>query len=295
VIAADGGCDADEADDFVAHAVAAFALSREPVEKSWYDELSRVSAVAADIAGVSSTHINHLTPRVLDIDRAQAAMLERGIRAKDAIEGPPKRKCPILLRQTSFLALEEPIRFRGADGADGTHTARFGEIEQRGCALTPKGRGLYDEFLSASSKAATGAGSKASALAKVFEAFPDDARSLHRERLAYFRYSVDRSRLGHSTAVSANASVDALLEEGVLRAEPLVYEDFLPVSAAGIFRSNLGSEGAVHYAAGGHREAFEAALGTRVIDEFALYEAAQSASLEECRRELADLPAMASS
>ena len=37
VIAADGGCDADEADDFGAQAVAAFALAREPVEKSWYD------------------------------------------------------------------------------------------------------------------------------------------------------------------------------------------------------------------------------------------------------------------
>lgn len=55
-IAADGGCDADDAPAFVAAAVAAFALSREPVEKSWYDELSRVSAVAADIAGVGSTH-----------------------------------------------------------------------------------------------------------------------------------------------------------------------------------------------------------------------------------------------
>src|SRR4029077_18897431 len=62
VIAAAGGCDAEDADDFVAQAVAAFALSREPIDKSWYDELSRVSAVAADIAGVTSTHINHLTP-----------------------------------------------------------------------------------------------------------------------------------------------------------------------------------------------------------------------------------------
>ncbi len=67
-IAADGYCDADAAHDFVAAAVAAFALSREPIDKAWYDELSRVSAVAADIAGVGSTHINHLTPRVLDID-----------------------------------------------------------------------------------------------------------------------------------------------------------------------------------------------------------------------------------
>ena len=46
----------------------AFTLSREPVDLAWYRELERVSSVAADIAGVGSTHINHLTPRVLDID-----------------------------------------------------------------------------------------------------------------------------------------------------------------------------------------------------------------------------------
>jgi uncharacterized glyoxalase superfamily metalloenzyme YdcJ len=39
---------------------------------------------------------------------------------------------PILLRQTSFKALTEGVRFVGDDGAPGHHTARFGEIEQRG-------------------------------------------------------------------------------------------------------------------------------------------------------------------
>jgi uncharacterized glyoxalase superfamily metalloenzyme YdcJ len=67
-IASDGGTDRECAEWFVATAVDAFALSREPIDRSWYDELSRVSAVAADIAGVTTTHINHLTPRVLDID-----------------------------------------------------------------------------------------------------------------------------------------------------------------------------------------------------------------------------------
>lgn len=116
-IAADGGCDADDAPAFVAAAVAAFALSREPVEKSWYDELSRVSAVAADIAGVGSTHINHLTPRVLDIDDLYRRMTERGITMIDTIQGPPRTDGPdVLLRQTSFRALAEPRMFRDEDG-----------------------------------------------------------------------------------------------------------------------------------------------------------------------------------
>ncbi|PSD29286.1 hypothetical protein C7E17_20990, partial [Stenotrophomonas maltophilia] len=66
-------------------------------------------------------------PRALDIDAAQAAMIEHGMAAKAVIEGPPRRACPILLRQTSFKALEEAVHFPGGEGGDaGTHTARFG-------------------------------------------------------------------------------------------------------------------------------------------------------------------------
>ncbi|MGO7653298.1 2-oxoadipate dioxygenase/decarboxylase family protein, partial [Rhizobium ruizarguesonis] len=76
----------------------------------------------------------------LDIDAVQARMPERCITPKAVIEGPPRRHCDILLRQTSFNALEETIAFSGDDGAiKGTHTARFGEVEQRGVALTAKG------------------------------------------------------------------------------------------------------------------------------------------------------------
>ncbi|MFP1452003.1 2-oxoadipate dioxygenase/decarboxylase family protein [Escherichia coli] len=43
----------------------------------------------------------------------------------------------MLLRQTSFKALEETVLFAGQK--QGTHTARFGEIEQRGVHLRRKG------------------------------------------------------------------------------------------------------------------------------------------------------------
>jgi hypothetical protein len=48
------------------------------------------------------------------------------------------RRCPILLRQTSFKAISERIRFKHTGSVSG-HRARFGEIESRGVALTPKG------------------------------------------------------------------------------------------------------------------------------------------------------------
>lgn len=68
---------------------------------------------------------------------------------------------------------------------------------------------------------------------------------------------------------------------GWLQIEPLVYEDFLPVSAAGIFQSNLGDGGLRVREAGADQPVFEAALGARVLDAFALYEAESQASLHD--------------
>ena len=43
-------------------------------------ELERISGVAADIGGVTTTHINHLTPRVLDIDDLYVSMQDAASR-----------------------------------------------------------------------------------------------------------------------------------------------------------------------------------------------------------------------
>jgi uncharacterized glyoxalase superfamily metalloenzyme YdcJ len=245
VIAADGGCDADEAEDFVAQAVAAFALSREPIEKSWYDELSQVSAVAADIAGVGSTHINHLTPRVLDIDELYRRMTARGITMIDAIQGPPRWEGPqVLLRQTSFRALAEPRRFRDDDGTviDGTLRVRFGEVEARGVALTPKGRARYDAAMAHLS----GNHNPAAVWGEYFPASDDE---LAAQGLAYYR--------------------------GGDPSKPVVYEDFLPASAAGIFRSNLdGDTEATEVAddSGYSVDWMAGAIGRHIHDPYALYE-----------------------
>ena len=65
-------------------------------------------------------------------------------------------------------------------------------------------------------------------------------------------------------------------------ADPIVYEDFLPVSAAGIFQSNRGDRAQVRSAGQASRQAFEAALGCAVLDEMALYEERQQRSLAQC-------------
>lgn len=229
------GLAAGDAERFLELATAAFALSPEPVDRAWYDHLEAISSVAADIGGVASTHINHLTPRVLDIDELYRRMEGLGITMIDRIQGPPRTTKPdVLLRQTSFRALSEPRTFRERDGSlrAGELRVRFGEVEARGVALTPAGRALYDD--------------------RGIDALPDTEQGLHEAGLAYYRR----------------------LPDGAL--QPIVYEDFLPKSAAGIFASNLSSDGSLDAAQrAAVRDAawLQAALGRTLHDPYALYEA----------------------
>lgn len=258
-----------------------------------YTKLHDAHRLVADVVSFRGPHINHLTPRTLDIDVVQAEMPKRGIIPKAVIEGPPRRKCPILLRQTSFKALDEQIEFKAGDGGlvQGTHTARFGEIEQRGIALTPKGRALYDELLASVRRdvqvGATGSRAEdyASELARRFLTFPDSWVELREQRLAYFRYSPTPQGLEWARREKIVPSID-LLARGHLRFDPIVYEDFLPVSAAGIFQSNLDTDEQRNYAKRSNRLAFEDALGAKVADEFELYAQAERASLDQALAQL---------
>ncbi|WP_313701293.1 VOC family protein [Achromobacter sp.] len=285
-----GGLNDADAREFVAEALHTFRWhSESTVSLDDYRELHGQHRLIADVVAFKGPHINHLTPRTLDIDEAQAEMPRRGVSAKAVIEGPPPRKCPILLRQTSFKALEEPVRFAGADGvsAVGSHTARFGEIEQRGVALTRKGRALYDQLLDLARSRISGAPNEGNAAAYMqnlqdcFAAFPDDYASLHDQGLAYFRYF-----LTGKTGMPETTDLSALIDAGYIQFEPLVYEDFLPVSAAGIFQSNLGDKAQAEYAQNASQVAFEAALGAPVMDELALYDATQARSLAACLQAL---------
>ncbi|MET0328593.1 MAG: VOC family protein [Luteimonas sp.] len=279
-----GGLDADEAHEFVGEALETFRWHSEAtVPHATYQALLSAHRLVADVVCFRGPHINHLTPRTLDIDAAQAAMQARGIDAKAVIEGPPQRRCPILLRQTSFKALQEPVLFPSGGGGDaGTHTARFGEIEQRGLALTPRGRALYDALLtrarSAGDAGSTGA-DYATRLADAFAEFPDDDDTLRREGLGYYRYALTDAGRADPARVSA-ASIEDAIAAGLVTADPVVYEDFLPVSAAGIFQSNLGGGEQRAYAAQANQAAFEAALGAQVHDQFGIYAAVERDSLE---------------
>lgn len=92
--------------------------------------------------------------------------------------------------------MEEKIAFVSSDGhiVQGSHTARFGEIEQRGAALTAKGRNLYDRLLQAAQDQLQAPANEKNAaqymaiLSEKFSQFPDDYPTMRAEKLAFFRY-----------------------------------------------------------------------------------------------------------
>ncbi|MFQ6346581.1 2-oxoadipate dioxygenase/decarboxylase HglS [Pseudomonas sp. R11F] len=286
----DGGLNAQDADEFIRQALETFRWHHTAtVTAAQYQQLSDQHRLIADVVAFKGPHINHLTPRTLDIDQVQAAMPGKGITPKAVIEGPPRRRCPILLRQTSFKALDEAIAFTDAQGS---HSARFGEIEQRGVALTPKGRALYDQLLNAARDALGAFPNESNAARYValmeqhFQAFPDDHAQMREQGLAYFRYFATEQGLAARGQANQPQTLAALIAAGHVAVEPLVYEDFLPVSAAGIFQSNLGDAAQSHYAANANQAQFEQALGRQTIDELQLYGETQQRSIDECLKTL---------
>ena len=271
---------ASQASEFVKEALETFRWHRHAtVDALTYHALHNEHRLIADVVCFPGCHINHLTPRTLDIDQVQALMPKYGIEPKILIEGPPRRDVPILLRQTSFKALDEPVLFAGEQ--QGTHTARFGEIEQRGVALTPKGRALYDRLLN---EAGTGKDNLTHQLhlQEMFHAFPDSEMLLRRQQLAYFRYRLTPSGEAHRKAIRPGDDPQPLIERGWVVAQPIIYEDFLPVSAAGIFQSNLGNETQQRSHGNASKLRFEEALGCEVLDEFTLYAQAEERSKRRC-------------
>ena len=289
--AAKGGLSSEDAARYLDLATAAFELFTEPVDHDWYFELEKISAVAADIGGVPSTHINHLTPRVLDIDALYERMESRGIAMIDEIQGPPNWNGPdVLLRQTSFQALAEERQFRHADGSvrPGSLRVRFGEVEQRGVALTTKGRDLYGRMIAEvdARLAAAPAGTTRVDVARTVwqENLPDTERELALQGLAFFTFKVTGT-----AAAGDTATLRELVEGGALQLEPIVYEDFLPRSAAGIFQSNLTDEGTRDDELHGTPcdiEKLSAVVGLPIADPTSLYQAQQDASLAAAAQQL---------
>jgi len=282
------GLTSHQVDRFIAEALETFRWHHQAtVDLETYQNFLNSHRLIADIVCFRGPHINHLTPRTLNIEIAQQKMQSNGMQPKAVIEGPPARQHPILLRQTSFRALEEEILFKTDNGEirQGSHTARFGEIEQRGMALTPKGRKLYDQLLDEVRTAVPDAINHAQAyqaqLQKTFQKFPDQLDQIRQQGLGYFNYQLN---IGNQSEHFTD--LETLINHQVIQAYPIIYEDFLPVSAAGIFKSNLDERETQTFSCSPNQQSFEQDLGCAVINEFEYYASLQQQSLLECLQQL---------
>lgn len=269
--------------------------------KLHFKHLSREDILAFGEGTVSDSDIadfvSRLTARLQEPEYVLTKLKHSGF--KDYTEGPAVG-VPVLLRQDAYKALTEPVTFVETDGStvDSAHTARFGEIEQRFYATTPAGRKLYDECLAASEEikkekpdlVKNDFFAYQEAYGKCFEPFPKTLSELLEQKLVYGRYSVTPE--GRAAAQAGNvttADLGELVRLGYVYAEGLRYEDFLPVSAAGIFASNLGQYGTKSTAAEKPvytREALEEILGRPIVDSNDTYRALEAASILEVYREL---------
>lgn len=88
-----GGFNETQAQEFVQEALETFRWHQSAtVDEETYRALHNEHRLIADVVCFPGCHINHLTPRTLDIDRVQSMMPECGIEPKILIEGPPRAR-----------------------------------------------------------------------------------------------------------------------------------------------------------------------------------------------------------
>ncbi len=273
------------------------------VPREHFEQFPAATPSAAEIGAI----VDRLTARLGQSDLDLTKLNHAGF--KDFTEGPAQ-DTPVLLRQDAYKALTEPVVFTNPDGSvvETTHTARFGEIEERFYATTPKGRDLYDACLAAAEAerekdpglAKRDFAAYEAAYAKHFAPFPKTLPALLEQGLVYGRYVATakgraaRGELAASTALSAARAGDltarwSLIRDGHLAYEGLRYEDFLPVSAAGIFASNLNQYGTKSTATTKPtytQAQLEEILGRSIIDTDAAYRAMEEESLRTAFAEL---------
>ncbi|MDX2493342.1 MAG: DUF1338 family protein [Desulfuromusa sp.] len=232
--------------------------------------------------------VEKLTRRLCQADLELSQLKHAGF--KDYTEGPAE-DTPLLLRQDAYKALTEPVKFRNADGTvvDTVHTARFGEIEQRFYATTPKGRQLYDRCLAEAEVAKEnnlGLAKRDFAAyetlyAQFFAPFPKTLPELLTQKFVYGRYTTAVKGLAVKDDITST-DINDLVRLGYVDYEGLRYEDFLPVSAAGIFASNLNQYGTQSTAAQKpvyRKTMLEEILGRKIVDSDVTYAGLQAESL----------------
>ena len=242
--------------------------------------------------------VARLIARLHEPDLNLAALKHSGF--KEFTEGPPQ-DTPVLLRQDAYKALTEPVEFHnqveGGGGVVNTvHTARFGEIEERFYATTPAGRELYDRCLAQADAARDkdpglprrDFAAYEAAYAKPFAPFPKTLDGLVAKGLVYAKYEATHKGIA-AAGTLATTDIRELVRAGYARLEGVRYEDFLPVSAAGIFASNLNQYGTKSTASVKPvytQAMLEEVMGRPIVIADTVYHAIEAASLHDTYKKL---------
>ena len=210
---------------------------------------------------------------------------------KDFTEGP-SQDTPVFLRQDAYRAVTEPVEFTEEDGSTiaAPYTARFGEVEQRFYACTPAGRTLYDRCLADAETVrerdpglpTRDRDAYERAYSAAFAPFPKSLLELVAKGLVFARFAPTPA--GESAASRGALPATDLVQlarAGMVTCEGLRYEDFLPVSAAGIFASNLSQYGTASTAAVRptySKQRLEEIMGKRIVEAGEVYAGIDAAS-----------------
>lgn len=282
---------------FASRAIAALATLRHMADRDWmrlhFRHLSSddIAAFGSNTVGDDALEaiVAGLTARLSEADLDLSRLKHSGF--KDFTEGPAV-DTPVLLRQDAYKALTEPVVFHQPDGStmNAVHTARFGEIEQRFYATTPAGRELYDRCLAhAEAERAKDPGlakrdpaAYEASYAAAFAPFPKTLGELLRQGLVFGRFSATAQGIAASASLIGTTDLFELVDLGYVRYEGLRYEDFLPISAAGIFASNLGQYGTKSTATEKptySQATLEVIMGRRIVDPNVIYRGVQAESI----------------
>ena len=253
------------------------------------DDIRALPRVSADQAMVAR-RVSDLLGVLKDHKADFSTLRHNGF--KDYTEGPDAETL-VLLRQDAYKALSEPVEFIRDDGTVTTieHTSRFGEIEQRYFAPTPNGRALYDQCLDTVNALLAQQPDLPKRDQDAFErlrtdafsAFPDTFEQLLGQELVHAIYEPTERGLAHAGSIDT-ADLGTLLKHGFVRVEGLRHEDFLPVSAAGIFASNLNQYGTQSTATNKTdytRAMLESVLDRPIIDTIDVYAGMEAESILE--------------
>lgn len=283
--------------EFRGRAALALERVRARADRDWmrlhFKSMARERIDGFGVGEVPRGAVGALVDGLVDrLGHEDLALTEGHAGFKSFTEGP-SQDTPVLLRQDAYRALAEPVEFLEPDGTtiSGVHTARFGEIEQRGYACTAVGRALYDQCLAkADAERDRDPGlvgrdfaAYEAMVASHFAPFPKTLRALLEHGLVYGRYWATSKGIERAGTIETT-DIHELVRRGLVDVEGLRHEDFLPVSAAGIFASNLNEHGTKTTAA--QRpvytpERLEEILGRPIVDAEVVYRGVWAASLLE--------------